>query len=72
MSSEVNTRYRPYPIVTDVRGPIEHPGIEMVMPSDNVDVKVGQVAFIEIKKGVRFAMREGGRTSGAGISEINK
>ena len=66
--------YRPqfYFRTTDVTGIITLPeGTEMCMPGDNVDMKVELITPIAIEKGLRFAIREGGRTVGAGVvSEI--
>ncbi len=64
------TGYRPqfYFRTTDVTGSVELPaGIEMVMPGDNVKMIVTLVAPIAMEDGVRFAIREGGRTVGAGV-----
>ncbi|HEY4909995.1 MAG TPA: elongation factor Tu, partial [Methylomirabilota bacterium] len=48
-------------------------GTEMVMPGDNVNLEVELIAPIAMEKGVRFAIREGGRTVGAGtVTEIVK
>ena len=70
------TGYRPqiYLRTTDVTGTIELPaGVEMVMPGDNVEIIVKLIAPVALEKGMRFAIREGGRTIGAGtISEILK
>src|SRR3984885_3261028 len=70
------TGYRPqlYFRTTDVTGTIELPaGVEMVMPGDNVEILVKLIAPIAMEKGMRFAIREGGRTIGAGtVSEILK
>lgn len=70
------TGYRPqfYFRTTDVTGTVELPaGIEMVLPGDNVEVTVELIAPIAMEIGMRFAIREGGRTIGAGtISEIIK
>ncbi|MFT5513439.1 MAG: elongation factor Tu, partial [Bacteroidia bacterium] len=57
---------------TDVTGACELPeGIEMVMPGDNVKMEVTLIAPIAMDDGLRFAIREGGRTVGAGlVSEI--
>jgi len=70
------TGYRPqiYIRTTDVTGTVELPaGVEMVMPGDNVELTVKLIAPIAMEKGMRFAIREGGRTIGAGtISEILK
>ena len=62
--------YRPqfYFRTTDVTGIINLPeGVEMCMPGDNVDMKVELIAPIAIEKGLRFAIREGGRTVGSGV-----
>ncbi|MFT5390298.1 MAG: elongation factor Tu [Gammaproteobacteria bacterium] len=62
--------YRPqfYFRTTDVTGSVELPeGIEMVMPGDNVQVKARLIAPIAMEEGLRFAVREGGRTVGAGV-----
>jgi elongation factor Tu len=62
--------YRPqfYFRTTDVTGSIELPaGTEMVMPGDNVSVTVNLIAPIAMAEGLRFAIREGGRTVGAGV-----
>ena len=66
--------YRPqfYFRTTDVTGIISLPeGVEMCMPGDNIDMKVELITPIAIEKGLRFAIREGGRTVGSGVvSEI--
>ena len=62
--------YRPqfYFRTTDVTGAVDLPeGIEMVMPGDNVQVTVKLIAPIAMEDGLRFAVREGGRTVGAGV-----
>ncbi len=62
--------YRPqfYFRTTDVTGAVELPeGVEMVMPGDNVAVEVKLIAPIAMDEGLRFAVREGGRTVGAGV-----
>ena len=68
--------YRPqfYFRTTDVTGVITLPeGTEMCMPGDNVDMKVELITPIAIEKGLRFAIREGGRTVGSGaVIEINE
>jgi elongation factor Tu len=70
------TGYRPqfYFRTTDVTGVVTLPeGVEMVMPGDNVTVSVELITPIAMEKELRFAIREGGRTVGAGvISEINE
>jgi elongation factor Tu len=70
------TGYRPqiYIRTTDVTGTVELPaGVEMVMPGDNVEITVKLIAPVALEKGMRFAIREGGRTIGAGtVSEIMK
>ena len=66
--------YRPqfYFRTTDVTGSIElEPGVEMVMPGDNVKMTITLITDIAIEQGLRFAIREGGRTVGSGVvSEI--
>jgi elongation factor Tu len=68
------TKYRPqfYFRTSDVTGSITLPeGIEMVMPGDNVSVDVELFAPVAMEKGLRFAIREGGRTIGAGrVAEV--
>jgi elongation factor Tu len=62
--------YRPqfYFRTTDVTGAVELPaGTEMVMPGDNVSVTVSLIAPVAMEEGLRFAIREGGRTVGAGV-----
>jgi elongation factor Tu len=64
------TNYRPqfYFRTTDVTGVVHLPeGIEMVMPGDNVSMEVELIAPIAMDEGLRFAIREGGRTVGAGV-----
>jgi elongation factor Tu len=64
------TNYRPqfYFRTTDVTGTVELPsGTEMVMPGDNVSMEVTLIAPIAMDEGLRFAIREGGRTVGAGV-----
>jgi elongation factor Tu len=58
---------------TDVTGSVELPaGTEMVMPGDNVNLEVELIAPIAMEEGQRFAIREGGRTVGAGVvTKIN-
>ncbi|MEC5146852.1 elongation factor Tu [Chitinophaga sp. 212800010-3] len=69
-------KYRPqfYFRTTDVTGEVELPaGVEMVMPGDNVSLTVKLIAPIAMDKGLKFAIREGGRTVGAGqVTEILK
>jgi len=66
--------YKPqfYIRTTDVTGSIELPeGVEMVMPGDNITMKIKLIYPVALEKGLRFAIREGGRTVGAGtISRI--
>ena len=68
--------YRPqfYFRTTDVTGVVHLPeGIEMCMPGDNVMMDVELITPIAIEKGLRFAIREGGRTVGSGVvTEINE
>ncbi|MGH7800646.1 MAG: elongation factor Tu, partial [Thermodesulfobacteriota bacterium] len=53
---------------TDVTGSIKLPdGVEMVMPGDNVNMDVELIAPVAMEEGLRFAIREGGRTVGAGV-----
>ena len=62
--------YRPqfYFRTTDVTGTIKLPeGTEMVMPGDNIDMEIELITPIAIEKGLRFAIREGGRTVGSGV-----
>jgi elongation factor Tu len=62
--------YRPqfYIRTTDVTGAIELPeGVEMVMPGDNIQMGVELITPVAIEEGLRFAIREGGRTVGAGV-----
>jgi elongation factor Tu len=62
--------YRPqfYFRTTDVTGSVDLPeGVEMVMPGDNVKMTVSLIAPIAMEEGLRFAIREGGRTVGAGV-----
>jgi elongation factor Tu len=70
------TGYRPqmYIRTTDVTGTVELPaGVEMVMPGDNVEITVKLNDPVALEKGMRFAIREGGRTIGSGtVSEILK
>jgi len=66
--------YKPqfYIRTTDVTGSIELPeGVEMVMPGDNINMKIKLIYPVAMEKGLRFAIREGGRTVGAGtVSRI--
>jgi len=62
--------YRPqfYLRTTDVTGVVTLPeGVEMVMPGDNVNMEVHLIAPVALEEGLRFAIREGGRTVGAGV-----
>jgi elongation factor Tu len=64
------TGYRPqfYFRTTDVTGDAELPeGREMVMPGDNVELQVALITPIAMEQNLRFAIREGGRTVGAGV-----
>ena len=64
------TNYRPqfYFRTTDVTGTIELPeGTEMVMPGDNIKMTVKLIAPVAMEEGLRFAIREGGHTVGAGV-----
>src|SRR2546425_5200523 len=63
--------YRPqfYVRTTDVTGEVELPdGTEMVMPGDNINMKIKLITPIAVEEGMRFAIREGGRTVGAGVA----
>jgi len=66
--------YRPqfYFRTTDVTGSMDLPeGVEMVMPGDNVTISAELIVPIAMEAGLRFAIREGGRTVGAGVvSEV--
>ena len=68
--------YRPqfYIRTTDVTGEIELPeGVEMVMPGDNVKIKAKLIYPVAIEEGLKFAIREGGHTVGAGVvTKVNK
>jgi len=70
------TGYRPqfYFRTTDVTGTVKlASGVEMVMPGDNVNLEIELISDIAMEKGLRFAIREGGRTVGAGsVTEIMK
>ena len=64
------SNYRPqfYFRTTDVTGSVVLPeGTEMVMPGDNISMEVTLIAPIAMDEGLRFAIREGGRTVGAGV-----
>jgi elongation factor Tu len=64
------SNYRPqfYFRTTDVTGSVDLPeGVEMVMPGDNIKMTVSLIAPIAMEEGLRFAIREGGRTVGAGV-----
>ncbi len=69
-----HNKYRPqfYFRTTDVTGEVILPqGVEMVMPGDNLSIEVNLISEIAMNKGLRFAIREGGRTVGAGqVTEI--
>jgi elongation factor Tu len=70
------TGYRPqfYIRTTDVTGTIALPeGVEMVMPGDNIEMDIDLITPIAVEQGMRFAIREGGRTVGAGsVTSISK
>jgi elongation factor Tu len=70
------TGYRPqfYFRTTDVTGTVKLPGgVEMVMPGDNVNLDIELIADVAMEKGLRFAIREGGRTVGAGsVTDIKE
>jgi len=62
--------YRPqfYFRTTDVTGSVTlPPGVEMIMPGDNIDIEAELITPIAMEKGLRFAVREGGHTVGAGV-----
>ena len=64
------TGYRPqfYIRTTDVTGAVQLPeGVEMVMPGDNVELGVELITPVALEEGLRFAIREGGKTVGAGV-----
>ncbi|MGE3908368.1 MAG: elongation factor Tu, partial [Chloroflexota bacterium] len=67
--------YRPqfYIRTTDVTGSIGLPeGVEMVMPGDNIQMQIELITPVAVEDGLRFAIREGGRTVGAGVvTKIN-
>jgi elongation factor Tu len=68
--------YRPqfYIRTTDVTGSIQLPeGVEMVMPGDNIQMQIELITPVAVEDGLRFAIREGGRTVGAGVvTKINE
>jgi elongation factor Tu len=70
------SNYRPqfYIRTTDVTGQVSLPeGRELVMPGDNVELKVSLINPVAVEEGMRFAIREGGRTVGAGVvTKIDK
>jgi elongation factor Tu len=70
------TGYRPqfYIRTTDVTGNVALPeGVEMCMPGDNVEMDIELITPIAVEQGMRFAIREGGRTVGAGsVTSISK
>ena len=70
----VNYRPQFYFRTTDITGSITLPdGVEMVMPGDNIEMTVELIAPIAMEEGLRFAIREGGRTVGAGrVTKINE
>jgi len=62
--------YKPqfYFRTTDVTGGIKlKEGVEMIMPGDNAEIEVDLIATVAMEKGLKFAIREGGRTVGAGV-----
>ena len=65
------TGYKPqfYMRTTDVTGTIKLPeGVEMVMPGDNIEMEVELMKPVALETGLRFAIREGGQTVGAGVA----
>ena len=65
----VNYRPQFYFRTADVTGTVVKlpEGVEMVMPGDNVEIEVELIAPVALEEGLRFAIREGGRTVGAGV-----
>jgi len=64
------TNYRPqfYFRTTDVTGTVRLPeGVEMVMPGDNIQMEIDLITKVAVEEQLRFAIREGGRTVGAGV-----
>ena len=64
------TNYRPqfYVRTTDVTGAVQLPeGVKMVMPGDNITMEISLIAPVALEEQMRFAIREGGRTVGAGV-----
>ena len=64
------TNYRPqfYFRTTDVTGTVKLPeGVEMVMPGDNIQMEIELITKVAVEEQLRFAIREGGRTVGAGV-----
>ena len=69
MDTPFHNHYRPQFFIRtlDITGEIELPaGVEMVMPGDNVAIKVELIYPVALNEGLRFAIREGGRTVGSG------
>ena len=68
--------YRPqfYIRTTDVTGEVTLPeGVEMVMPGDNIKINAKLIYPVALEEGLRFAIREGGKTVGAGVvTKVNK
>ena len=63
-----NAPYSTHYVLTDVTGGIKLPeGVEMVMPGDNATFEVDLIVPIAMEEGLRFAVREGGHTVGAGV-----
>ena len=68
LRSSLTNRPQFYFRTTDVTGAVElESGVEMVMPGENVTITVELIAPIAMEEGLRFAIREGGRTVGAGV-----
>ena len=70
--SSPDTYYSSYFRTTDVTGDVKLPdGVEMVMPGDNIAMEITLITPVALEKGLRFAIREGGHTVGAGaVAEI--
>ena len=68
LKKEEGGRHTPFFNTTDVTGSVKLPeGTEMVMPGDNVDMEITLITPIAMEQGLRFAIREGGHTVGAGV-----
>ena len=68
LRSSLTTAHNSTSVLTDVTGAVTlEEGVEMVMPGENVTITVELIAPIAMEEGLRFAIREGGRTVGAGV-----